>query len=81
MLSTLSNLGLTSGHLYAAGFASIGLSFATWAVSRAKSDPRPQADRWGLFVGEWPPTFFALGVALQLEEQNTLLRAPWNRHR
>jgi hypothetical protein len=32
---------------------------------RADTD---RADRWGLFVGEWAPTFFALGVALRIEE-------------
>lgn len=36
------------------------------------SDSRAQADRWDLFVGQWAPTFFALGVALKLEEQHTL---------
>lgn len=33
---------------------------------------RAQADRWGLFVGEWAPTFFAIGIALRLEEQGGL---------
>lgn len=31
-----------------------------------------QADRWGLFVGEWAPIFFAIGIALRLEEQGVL---------
>ena len=33
---------------------------------------RAQADRWGLFVGEWAPTFFAIGISLRLEEQGGL---------
>ena len=33
---------------------------------------RAQADRWGLFVGELAPTFFAIGIALTLEEQGGL---------
>jgi hypothetical protein len=75
MLSLLKDFGITSDHLYAAGFASIGLAFATWGVSKLKaSDSRAQADRWGLFVGEWTPTFFALGIALKLEEQGGLPR-------
>ena len=35
-------------------------------------DPRAQADRWGPFDGEWAPTFFAIGIALRLEEQGGL---------
>lgn len=33
---------------------------------------RAQADRWGLFVGEWAPISFAIGIALGLEEQGGL---------
>ncbi|WP_341856667.1 hypothetical protein [Brachybacterium sp. GPGPB12] len=35
-------------------------------------DSRAQADRWGLFVGEWAPISFAIGGALGLEEQGGL---------
>lgn len=35
-------------------------------------DSRAQADRWGLFVGEWAPISFAIGIALGLEEQGDL---------
>ncbi|WP_299449997.1 hypothetical protein [uncultured Serinicoccus sp.] len=74
MITTLSSYGLRSDHCYAAGFASIGLSFASHFLSRGKKDDsKAQADRWGLFVGEWAPTFFALGVALRLEESTTVL--------
>ena len=73
MLSMLKDVGVTSNHMYTAGFASIGLTFAKWAMSAMKpKDSRAQADRWGLFVGEWAPTFFAIGIALKLEEQGTL---------
>jgi hypothetical protein len=27
-----------------------------------------RADRWGIFVGEWAPTFFALATAMRIEE-------------
>lgn len=74
MISMLKDVGLTSNHMYAAGFASIGLTVVAWAASAMKpSDSRDQADRWGLFVGEWAPTFFAIGVALKLEEQGSSL--------
>ncbi|MFF0988830.1 hypothetical protein [Kocuria nitroreducens] len=71
MISTIQNLGVRSEHAYAAGFASIGLSVLSWTVSLGKSKSKPQADRWGLFVGEWTPTFFAIGVALKLEETSS----------
>ncbi|QRO88069.1 hypothetical protein [Kytococcus sedentarius] len=73
MLSKFSKVGITSDVCYAAGFASIALSFASHFISReGADDSKPQADRWGLFVGEWAPTFFALGVALKLEESTTV---------
>ena len=71
MISMIQNLGVRSEHAYAAGFASIGLSVLSWVASLGKSKSKPQADRWGLFVGEWTPTFFAIGVALKLEETSS----------
>ncbi|GLU47172.1 hypothetical protein [Nocardiopsis ansamitocini] len=71
MISKLSEAGLTSDMAYAAGFASIGLSALAWLVSKkTEKAGTDRADRWGLFVGEWAPTFFALGVALRLEESS-----------
>jgi len=61
-------LGIRSSHAYTAGFASIALTFAAWLMSRAKRDDRAQSDRWGLFIGHWAPTFFAVGLALKAEE-------------
>jgi hypothetical protein len=58
-----------SGHAYTAGFLSIALSLGSWLVSRGKKDSKDQSDRWGLFIGEWAPTFFALGIALKHEEE------------
>lgn len=69
MISKLSEMGVTSDMAYYAGFASIGLTFLTWLASVKKEDAgKDAAERKGLFVGEWAPTFFALGVALKLEE-------------
>jgi hypothetical protein len=63
------NLGIRSNHAYTMGFVSIGLSIASWAFSRAKKgDDKAQSDRWGIFVGHWAPTFFAIGLALKHEE-------------
>lgn len=69
MIEKLSKSGITSDMAYAAGAASIGLSVLTWSASKMKENAgTDRADRWGLFIGEWAPTFFALGVALRLEE-------------
>lgn len=61
-------MGVRSEHMYIAGFASIALSIFMWLASRAKKDDRAQSDRWGIFIGHWPPTFFAIGLALKHEE-------------
>ena len=70
MIKQLHEVGVRSEHVYLGGFASIALSFVSYFVSRkVKGDDKAQADRWGIFVGHWAPTFFALGVALRLEEK------------
>ncbi|MDP9865949.1 MULTISPECIES: hypothetical protein [Streptosporangium] len=69
MISMLHKMGVRSGMMYTAGLASIGLSFATWLTSReVESAGLDRADRWGIFIGQWAPTFFALGIALRIEE-------------
>ncbi|MCX4451366.1 hypothetical protein [Streptomyces sp. NBC_01789] len=73
IIKMLHDKGLQSEHAYAAGFASIGLSIASWCGSM-KVEPLgvSRADRWGIFVGEWAPTFFALGLALANYEREEL---------
>lgn len=69
MIAKLSEIGVTSEMAYAAGTASIGLSVLSWVASKKGEDAgTDRADRWGIFVGQWAPTFFALGIALRLEE-------------
>lgn len=71
MLNMVSKLGLKSDHLIIAGLASIVATFAIHFFSRAaQGDSKAQADRWGIFIGEWAPSFFALGTALKLEEKH-----------
>lgn len=67
-VKALSDAGIKSEWAYLGGFASIGLSLATWLISRGRGDDKPQSDRWGIFIGHWAPTFFALGIALKHEE-------------
>lgn len=69
MIKKLHQMGVRSSHMYAAGLASVGLAFSSWLISRnTESAGLGRADRWGIFVGEWAPTLFAMGVALRLEE-------------
>lgn len=71
MIEKLHEVGVRSEWAYTAGFVSIGLSYLSWTISRIKpGDSKDQSDRWGIFIGHWAPSFFALGVALKLEENN-----------
>jgi hypothetical protein len=68
-IKALADAGFKSEYAYWGGFISIGLSFTARAISQANpSNDKAQSDRWGIFVGHWAPTFFALGIALKLEE-------------
>jgi hypothetical protein len=70
MLRQLHDAGLRAEHLYIAGIASIGISFASWILSkRLESAGTDRADRWGIFIGEWAPTFIALGNGLRTYEK------------
>ena len=62
--------GLRSEYAYMAGLASIGLSFLAWTTSlKAEKAGTDRADRWGIFIGHWAPTFFGLGNALRSYEK------------
>ena len=70
MIEKLHEAGIKSEYAYLGGFGSIGLSLVSWLISRVKpSDSKAQSDRWGIFIGHWAPTFFAIGIALKLEEK------------
>ncbi|HYZ07374.1 MAG TPA: hypothetical protein VE709_02030 [Pseudonocardiaceae bacterium] len=69
MLTTLRQTGVTSDMMFAAGMLSIGASFLSWVSSKkAEAAGIDRADRWGIFIGEWAPTFFTLGIGLRLDE-------------
>jgi hypothetical protein len=69
MIKILRSLGVTSDVAYLAGILSIGASIAAWtASSRMENAPGDKADRWGIYVGLWAPTFMALGNAIQTAE-------------
>ncbi|GAB3471153.1 hypothetical protein [Kineococcus sp. NPDC059986] len=70
MIKSLHEAGIKSEWAYTAGFASIGLSFLAWTISRKAEDAGvDRADRWGIFVGHWAPTFFGVGNALRSYEK------------
>lgn len=69
MIKTVRDLGITSEIAYVAGMASILLSIMSWAAAKRAQD-RASAQRWGIFVGLWAPTFFELGNALKIDEEN-----------
>ncbi|MER7760717.1 hypothetical protein [Streptomyces sp. NPDC097619] len=69
VVKALHDAGLRSEHAYLAAVGSIGLSLASWLASNRREDLE-RADRWGIFVGEWAPTFFALGLALANYERD-----------
>jgi hypothetical protein len=63
----LKRLGLTSTLMHSLGAASIAGSLSLWGRSAAVSDKdaKARAERFAIFVGLWPPTFFLLGKVLQ----------------
>ena len=62
-MRVVKNLGMTAGMAYIAAGASIFLSLAMWFFRRGGD--RETAERLAIFVGLWPPTFVALGKALE----------------
>lgn len=70
LVERLHGMGMRAEHAYAAGTISIGLSVVSWLVSKkVENAGSDRADRWGIFVGQWAPTFFALGNGLRSYEK------------
>ncbi|MET7641578.1 hypothetical protein [Streptomyces sp. NPDC005438] len=71
MVRKLHEMGLRSDHAYNAGLVSVGLSVLAWLGSRkGEAAGQDRADRWGIYVGEWAPTLFGLGLALSQYEDD-----------
>jgi len=68
MIKVIRSLGINSELLYVLGMGSIVASIAAWAQSRSKQD-KASAERWGIFVGLWAPTFVALANAVKADER------------
>ncbi|MEV7676364.1 hypothetical protein ACWDNT_17615 [Streptomyces sp. NPDC000963] len=73
IVKKLHESGVRSEHAYLAAVGSIGLSLVSWLTSN-RQENLERADRWGIFVGEWAPTFFALGLALANYERDEIVR-------
>jgi hypothetical protein len=64
MIKKLNTMGFSAEYSYAAGFLSVAASIAIWNAKRGVS--ASHAERFGIFVGLWAPTFFAIGNGLQM---------------
>jgi hypothetical protein len=67
LVKLLRSSGISSDVLHVAALASIGGSILTWRAAKAKGDPA-HAERFGIFIGLWAPTFFALADAVKQQE-------------
>ena len=75
LTKALRKQGLRGWHLHLASFGAIYLCIGLWI--RAKTvdqEERGNAERRALFVGLWPPMFWLIGDALQLEERTAAPR-------
>jgi hypothetical protein len=71
LTKALFGAGLRGWHFQVTSLASIYLCIALWI--RAKTvdqEERGNAERRALFVGLWPPMFWLIGDAVQLEEHS-----------
>jgi hypothetical protein len=70
IMEWMHNMGVRSEHLYMAGFVSVGVAFASWMASRKpEKQGVERAGSWGIFIGEWAPTFIGMGNALRTYEK------------
>jgi len=69
LVQQMNKFGISSDVLQVLGFASIFASIATWRMAKGSGDI-PHAERFGIFIGLWAPTFFALaGQVADAENQ------------
>lgn len=63
MFKTIRTLGITSDVAYTLGFLSVIGSIFIWYTQGGTKDGADKAggERFGIFVGLWAPTFFAIG--------------------
>ena len=66
MFKTIRTLGITSDVAYTLGFLSVIGSIFIWYSQGGTKEGADKAagERFGIFVGLWAPTFFAIGNGL-----------------
>ncbi len=66
MFKTIKMLGITSDVAYTLGFLSVIGSIFIWYNQGGTEEGAKKAggERFGIFVGLWAPTFFAIGNGL-----------------
>jgi hypothetical protein len=67
VIKSLKAIGFNSNLSYLLGFISVAGSIAVWNSKKGKDDAH--AERFGIFVGLWAPTFFAIGNGLDAAER------------
>lgn len=68
MIRMMRQIGMSSRTMYLAGFASIAVSIGVWFLR--KEDDRANAERLGIFIGLWAPTFIQLGKVIEDDERD-----------
>ena len=68
IISQLRSIGISSTILQGLGFASIGGSIAVWNLRRLSGDAA-HAERFGIFIGLWAPTFFIMANEAAAQEK------------
>ncbi len=68
LFRALHRLGVPSDLAYGAGVLSILGAIVAWAMRNEKSPAN--AERLGIFIGLWAPTFMIIGNALQHQESH-----------
>jgi hypothetical protein len=66
IIKWLHRLGIPSDAAYVAALGSIAGSIVAWAWRN--EDDASNAERLGIFIGLWAPTFMLIGNALKTEE-------------
>lgn len=74
IIRTLHRLGIPSDAFHLMAGASILGSIAMWAIRNEKD--QAHAERFGIFIGLWAPTFMIIGSQLHMEEAKKGLANP-----
>jgi len=72
MIKLIRNMGIQSDTMFLASLVSIFGSIAIWFLTNRESEDRAHAERFGIFVGLWAPTFWIIGNSMkevELSEQ------------